>query len=120
MDNNTNSIINVLAWAAIRSKYKYKKQRDIDLSLQHIAALLLIVESSHEGIFQKDLIKTLKLSKQNVMSGSCYLGKLIDLNLIERRRSLGRWWICYPTTAGLKASRKLLREIKSFNIVSDY
>ena len=77
MDNNTNSIINVLAWASIRSKYKYKKQLELSLSLQHIAALLLIVESGHNGLFQKDLIKTLKYSKQNVMSGSCYLGKLV-------------------------------------------
>ena len=120
MDNNTNSIINVLAWASIRSKYKYKKQLELSLSLQHITALLIIVESSHNGIKQSDLIKTLKWSKQNVMSGSCYLGKLIDSNLIERRRSLGRCWICYPTNAGLKAGRKLLREIKAFEVVSNY
>ena len=120
IDNNTNSIINVLSWASIRSKYKYKKQRDIDLSLQHIAALLLIVESAHDGIKQSDLIKTLKWSKQNVMSGSEYLKKLIDLNFIERRRGLGRYWVCYPTTAGRQASRKLYNEIRGFNSVSNY
>jgi len=118
MDLNTNSIINVLSWASIRSKYKYKKQRDIDLSLQHITALLLIVESSHDGIYQKDLIKRLKWSKQNVLSGRRYLGKLIDLNFIERRRGLGRCWILYPTTAGRQANRKLLNEIKGFDVVS--
>lgn len=120
MDNNTNSIINVLAWASIRSKYKYKKQLELSLSLQHITALLIIVESSHNGIKQSDLIKTLKWSKQNVMSGSCYLGKLIDLNFIERRRGLGRYWVCYPTTAGRQASRKLYNEIRGFDLVSNY
>lgn len=120
MELNTNSIINVLSWAAIRSKYKYKKQRDIDLSLQHITALLLIVESSHDGIKQSDLIKTLCWSKQNVLSGTEYLKKLIDFGLIERRRGLGRWWICYPTVKGRNECRKLLSEIKGFNLVSDY
>jgi len=120
MTLNTNSIINVLSWASIRSKYKYKKQRELSLSLQHITALLIIVESSHNGIYQKELIKTLKWSKQNVMSGSCYLGKLIDSNLIERRRGLGRYWVCYPTNAGLKASRKLYNEIRGFDSVPNY
>lgn len=117
MSEKEKLLVNALAYASLIAKYSWNKSRENILSIHQTVALLLIIESGVNGIYQKDLVKKLRWSDTNVLSGSRYLGKLLDLGLIERRRGQRGFWICYYTKRGWTTYRRVLREFDTFEKV---
>lgn len=116
---NDKDLVNVVSWCALRRNYSMKKARYEDLTLRCTAVLVYVASFGSVGVIQGDIRKHLRIESCNMVGGQNYLGKLIDLGLVYRSRSAGRFFICFATPAGLRMSRKILREIKEFSVIVD-